>query len=78
MLSSKIRNDLVAYVRSLSGITLDEMLRPETLRRFDGATSDDIFTLIARGDVYVNLSEESLAEPELVHLYPDRDTGYVV
>jgi len=39
------------------------------------ATSDDIYLLIARGQIYVDFSAVSLTDPAAVRVFPDRDAA---
>lgn len=61
---------VISVVSAELGITLAELLRQET-----GVSADDIYTLIATEQVYVNLSATPLAEPERVQVFRDQETA---
>lgn len=46
----------------------------------DGATADDVYTMIATGELYVDLRLEPLVERDRVWVYPDKEAakGYVM
>ncbi len=52
------------------GITLDELLK-----RMEGASSDDIYILIATEQIYVDIYTSPLAEPERVHVFCTEETA---
>jgi transposase InsO family protein len=41
-------------------------------------TSDDIYRMMIRGDIHVNLSAAPLAEPGLVHIFPDAQSASAI
>lgn len=57
------------------GIALDELLS-----RTGQDCTDEVYTLIAKGQLYVDWRAAPFAEPDRVHVYPDCDTAraYVV
>lgn len=59
-----------SLVRHEPGIALDELLRCA-----EGVSSDEIYTLIAVGTLYVDWRAAPFAEPDRVHVYPDQDTA---
>jgi transposase InsO family protein len=59
-----------ALVTAQPGISLDELLRSA-----QGASSDDLYTLIATEQVYVNVRAAPLAEPERVPVFRDQETA---
>lgn len=66
---------VASLVHHEPGIALDELLR-----HAEGVSSDEIYTLIATGTLYVDWRAAPFAEPDRVHVYPDQDTAraYVV
>jgi hypothetical protein len=71
-MSSLIRKKILSYVSARPGIGLQELLTD-----ISGiATSDDIYSLISAGDLYVDLYGVPLAEPEKVCGIDCRDTEY--
>lgn len=61
---------LLDYVRYAPGLTLSALLGANS-----GGRSDDVYALIATGQLYVDLHAAPLAEPEHVHLFCDRQTA---
>lgn len=66
--AKEVIHSIVARER---GITLESLLQQITVL----ASSDDIYRLIAIGDIYVNLSAVSLTDAERVRVYLDRETA---
>lgn len=63
----------VLQVTNIAGrITLEDLL---SLVFTTGGTADDIYTLIARGDLYVDLSAERIEDRKYVWVYPDIETA---
>jgi len=62
-----VAGTLLDYVRYDPGLTLSALLRANF-----GGRSDDVYALIAAGQLYVDLHAAPLAEPEHVHLFSDR------
>ncbi|WP_088227121.1 DDE-type integrase/transposase/recombinase [Desulfosporosinus sp. FKB] len=60
---------ILAYIRENPGIPLADLLRT------DGVEADDIYYLIARSKIYINLEEEVLSEPEYTHVFIDEQTA---
>jgi TnsA endonuclease C terminal len=65
-----IAQSLLAVVSSQPGITLAELLNQST-----GAKSDDIYTLIAQEQIYIDLNATPLAEPERCLIFRDEQTA---
>ncbi|MBI4496624.1 MAG: DDE-type integrase/transposase/recombinase [Chloroflexi bacterium] len=61
---------LIALVTKRPGIRLDELLG-----QVEGASSDDIYTLIATDRLHVDLRAAALAEPERVLVFRDAETA---
>lgn len=62
---------ILAEVRARLGITLMDLLK-----HLESLTShDNVFLLIARGELYVDIQAAPLAEPGKVYVFPDRDTA---
>jgi putative transposase len=61
---------VLALVTGQPGIRLDELLR-----QVEGASSDDLYALIASGRLYVDLRGAALAEPERVAVFRDQETA---
>jgi putative transposase len=68
--SEAAAEEISRYVIDQPGIRLDTLLT--CVKR---ATSDDIYTLIANGQVYADIQGVPLAEPERVHLFRDQWTA---
>lgn len=64
--ADELRQKIIASVESDCGITLSDLL-DRALET--GATADDVNTLIATGEIYVDLSAESLTERNRVFVY---------
>src|SRR5438105_4341145 len=60
------REEVIARVSSHPGITLHALLQQR-----DRAMSDDIYTLLALSQIYVDIYAAPLAEPERVHVFCD-------
>lgn len=65
-----VKERVVTLVFENPGITLDELLK-----RGEGASSDDIYTLLATEQIYADLSAAPLTEPERVHVFCDQETA---
>ena len=61
---------ILSAVASNPGITVAEMLDT-----FNGANADNIYTLIATGQMYVDLRSSVLADPKSTRVFRDRDTA---
>ena len=63
----------ISQVTEHQGVMLDELLGLENI------SSDIVYTMIVRGQLYVDLKSYTLAEPERVPVFSDQDTakGYV-
>jgi putative transposase len=67
-----ILQKVVAIISNEPGISLSNLLE----RVFDaGATADDVYTMIATGDIYVDLSFEPLVNRERVWVYPSKEAA---
>ncbi|MDA8188229.1 MAG: hypothetical protein M0T85_08820 [Dehalococcoidales bacterium] len=66
----KDANAILTLVTSTPGIGLDELLG--LAQRWN---SDDVYTLIARDRLYVDLRATPLAEPERVRVFRDKETA---
>lgn len=66
------REAIVALVAGEPGVLLADLLERVINA---GGTADDVYTLIARGVVFVNLKAEPLAEPHRVWVYPDNESA---
>jgi transposase InsO family protein len=64
------REMLLQMVRTAPGISLGELLERALS---GGATADDVYTLIAKGDLYVDLRAEALPHRDRVCVYQDKD-----
>ena len=65
-----IAGAILDYVRYEPGLTLSALLQANC-----GGSSDDVYALIAVGQLYVDLRAAPLAEPEHVHLFRDRQAA---
>ena len=63
-----------AFLMARPGCSLDDIFRST----HGQLTRDDIFTLIATGDIYVDLHCSVLLEPEKVKVWPERPQGVSV
>jgi len=70
--SPQIFSSVLQVVKIASRIALEELLN---LVFTTGGTADDIYTLIARGDLYVDLSAERIEDRKYVWVYPDIKTA---
>jgi putative transposase len=61
---------VIAQVRGNPGIVLRDLLT-----RVEGLRSDDIYTLIAQDQLYVDVYTVPLSEPERVHVFCDEETA---
>jgi transposase InsO family protein len=68
--STKIRSSVLETLKVASRITLDELLN---LTFTFGGTADDIYTLIASGKLYVDLTAELLTDRKYVWVYLDKE-----
>ncbi len=65
------RDSALAEITAEPSITLEELFS-----KTDGVASrDDIYMLIAAGDLYVDLSTAPLVEPQQVRVFPNRETA---
>ena len=64
------KETIFSQVRDDPGIVLRELLR-----RVEGLRSDDIYTLIAQDQLYVDVYTAPLSEPERVHVFCDEETA---
>lgn len=69
--SDESRRAVYDLVSTVPNITLQEL----HLRIEGKASRDDINTLIAAEEIYVDLSAASLSEPDRVHVFPDEATA---
>ncbi len=69
--SETIAQPMLSLVAANPAITLQELLHNAT----NGFSSDDVFTLIAREQVYVDLRAAPLAEPGRVYIFRDSETA---
>src|SRR5713101_2030278 len=65
-----VKEEVIALAASHPGITLHDLLR-----QVARATSDDIYTLLATEQLYVDVYAAPLAEPERVHVFCDEQTA---
>jgi putative transposase len=65
------REALLADARRNPGIALGALLETAA----PAEARDCLYSMIARGDLYVDLRAASLWEPEHVHVFPDRDSA---
>jgi putative transposase len=70
--SSLVRKRILAYASAHPGIGLLELLADSS----GIATSDDVYSLIATGYLYVDLQAAPLAEPGQVQVFGCRDTEF--
>lgn len=70
-ISSMVRERILAYVLAWPGLSLRALL--EDSARV--ATTDDIYSLIATGQLYVDLAAAALVEPSDVRVYSCRDAA---
>src|SRR5260370_20290985 len=71
MVDKAARDSALTAITAEPSITLEELFS-----KTDGVASrDDIYTLIATGDLYVDLGTSPLVEPEAVRVFPNRDTA---
>jgi hypothetical protein len=68
-LDGKVIRPVMSLVAEHPSITLQELLEAEM------APGDIIFTLIARGELYVDLHAAPLAEPQRVQIFRDQETA---
>ena len=69
VLDEKAVHCTISRVAEHPGITLQELLAMEQ------APSDVIFSMIARGIIYVDLRNTPLAEPQRVHIFRNQETA---
>lgn len=72
LVSPEQREMIVALVTKEPGVLLSDLLE-RVLEA--GGDSDSVYTLIARGEIFVNLRAEALAERDRVWVYPDNDSA---
>jgi putative transposase len=65
------REAVLSEARAEPGLTLEELFK----RTQERATRDDIFMMIAREEVYVDLCAAALVEDTRVRIFPDPDTA---
>ncbi|HEV7893627.1 MAG TPA: TnsA endonuclease N-terminal domain-containing protein [Pyrinomonadaceae bacterium] len=70
--SPQIFSTVLQAVKIAGRVTLEDLLN---LVFTTGGTADDIYTLIAKGDLYVDLSAELIEERKYVWVYPDVETA---
>jgi putative transposase len=70
--SATICSSVLQTLKMASRVTLDELLN---LTFTFGGTADDIYTLIARGDLYVDLTAELIEDRKYVWVYLDKETA---
>src|ERR1700730_8349932 len=68
---AETRARIVAYAHARPATTLADLLQ-ETAAF---ASADDVYLLIAAGELYVDLNAEPLTEPTVVQVFPDRTTA---
>ena len=68
--SQETRAALLSFVTDQPGIGLDELLRSAV-----GVNSDDVYTLIASEQFYVDVCAAPLVEPERVRVFGDAETA---
>jgi transposase InsO family protein len=68
--SADALSSLLGIITTEPGISLGHLIR-----RTEGITYDDIYILIARAELYVDLNDAPLAEPDKVRVFPNRDTA---
>lgn len=70
--SATICSSVLQMLRVAGRITLDELLN---LTFTFGGTADDIYTLMAQGELYVDLTAELLTDRKYVWIYLDKETA---
>ncbi len=70
--STPICSSVFQMLKIASRITLDELLN---FTFTVGGTADEIYTLIARGKLYVDLTAELIEDRKYVWVYPDQDAA---
>ena len=69
--NESVRDALLAVVTTEPSITLDELIT-----KVEGTASrDDIYGLIATGDLYVDITRFPLVEPHQVRVFPNKETA---
>jgi len=68
--SRPVAQEVLSLLQAEPGISLLKLLRA-----VEKATPDDIYTLIARREIFVSLSEQPLVESERVRVFADADTA---
>jgi putative transposase len=71
IVNQEATDELLAQITDEPGISLDKLLKEIKV-----ATSDDIYTLVATEQIYVDLYAEPLAEPDRVHLFRDQEIAH--
>jgi putative transposase len=81
-LEDYLRTDLPSIEKpardlALTAVTAEpSIILKELFSKTDGVASrDDIYTLIATGDLYVDLGASPLVEPDAVHVFPNKETA---
>jgi transposase InsO family protein len=70
IVTANIRTYLLEVATRNHSITMGDLLR-----HTEGITCDDIYILIARGELYVDLYEAPLAEPDNVRIFPNEEAA---
>ena len=70
-ISSLVRERVLAYVSAWPGVALPELLAPNP----GLAPPDEIYSLIATGQLYVDLHAAALAEPAQVQVFANQDAA---
>jgi putative transposase len=71
LVAQEASDELLAQITGEPGITLDKLLKDLKV-----ATSDDIYTLVATKQIYVDLYAAPLAEPDRVHIFRDEEIAH--
>jgi hypothetical protein len=71
LISSLVRERVIAYVSAWPGVELQELLGDSA----GIAAPDDLYSLIATGQIYVDLHAAALAEPGKVQVFSYRDAA---
>lgn len=64
------RTVIMRIVSEQPGITLSDLLNEAALEN-----ADDLYLMILFGEVFFDVHDEVLGEPEIAHIYPDRRTA---
>jgi hypothetical protein len=68
--AANVRASLLEVANTKHGISTVELMES-----VDEATYDDIYILISRDELYVDLHDALLIEPDTVQVFPDKDTA---